>query len=64
MSAEFYLLDPGKYTLTIVTSDGEGQKLMAADEFAVKGRRTRVFFELPPRKLCVLRVLLASEKPI
>jgi len=64
MSAEFYLLDPGKYTLTIAAGNGGGQKLLATDEFVVEGRRTRVFFELPPRKLCVLRVLLASEKPI
>ncbi len=63
MSAEFYLLDPGKYTLTIATGDAGGQKSLVTDEFVVQGRspmdplrRTRVFFELPPRKPCVLRI--------
>ena len=72
MSAEFYLLDPGKYILTVTTKDGGGQKSLVTDEsrssegrdeFVVQGRsprglhrRTRVFFELPPRKLCVLHV--------
>ncbi|GAG32760.1 unnamed protein product, partial [marine sediment metagenome] len=86
MSAEFYLLDPGKYTLTIAAGKARGQKLLARqsgparrlagslpdrDEFVVQDRspwdsairrpqvdlrRTRVFFELPPRKLCVLHV--------
>ena len=56
MSAEFYLLDPGKYKLTIAAGKGEGQKLLETDEFVVKNRRTRVCFELPPRKLCVLSV--------
>ncbi|MBA7654677.1 hypothetical protein ES703_62560 [subsurface metagenome] len=69
MSAEFYLLDPGKYTLTIATRDAGGlvlrseallrrvvQKSLVTDEFMVQGRRTRVFFELPPRKPCVLHI--------
>ncbi len=63
MSAEFYLLNPGKYTLTIASKNGGGQKLLATDEFVVEGRspwdslrRTRVFFELPPRKPCVLHI--------
>jgi hypothetical protein len=56
MSAEFYLLDPGKYILTIAAGKGEERKLLETDEFAVKNRRTRVCFELPPRKLCVLHV--------
>jgi len=63
MSDEFYLLDPGKYTLTITIKNGGGlvlrrvvQKPLATDEFVVQGGRTRVFFELPPRKLCVLHV--------
>lgn len=56
MSAEFYLLDPGKYELTITTKDGRERKLPATQEFVVKKRRTRVSFKLPPRKLCVLRI--------
>ncbi|GAH75325.1 unnamed protein product, partial [marine sediment metagenome] len=56
MSAEFYLLDPGKYTFTIATKENGGQKSLVTDEFVVQGRRTRIFFELPPRKPCVLRI--------
>ncbi len=56
MSAEFYLLDPGKYTLTIATRDAGGQKSLVTDEFVVQGRRTHIFFELPPRKPCVLHI--------
>jgi hypothetical protein len=56
MSAEFYLLDPGKYSLTIAAKNDGAQKSLAADEFVVKGRRTRLSFELPPRKLCVLHI--------
>ena len=56
MSAEFYLIDPGKYTLTIATRENGEQKLLVTEEFVVQGRKTRVFFELPPRKTCVLHV--------
>jgi hypothetical protein len=56
MSAEFYLLDPGKYELTITTKDGRERKSPATQEFVVRERRTRVSFELPPRRLCVLRI--------
>jgi hypothetical protein len=56
MSAEFYLLDPGQYKLIITTNNGEEKELSEAHEFVVKGRRTRVSFRLPPRKLCMLRI--------
>ncbi|MGD8499157.1 MAG: hypothetical protein PVJ86_00830 [Phycisphaerales bacterium] len=56
MSAEFYLLDPGKYELTIATEDGREKKLPAIHKFVVRERRTRVSFKLPPRRLCVLRI--------
>ncbi len=57
MAAEFYLLDPGKYKLTIATKNGDKEKLSQTHEFAVQGRRTRVNFDLPSRKLCFLRIL-------
>jgi len=57
MSAEFYLLEPGKYKLTVTTRDGDREKLSQTREFVVQGRRTRVNFDLPPRKLCFLSVL-------
>jgi hypothetical protein len=52
MSAEFYLLDPGKYELTI---EAEG-KPRRSIRFGVESRRTRVDFELPPRALCRLEI--------
>ena len=72
MSAEFHLLSRGKYELTIAARDGspqdalrQEQELLGTDEarpsdgrgeFVVENRSTRVSFELPPRKLCVLRI--------
>jgi len=56
MSAEFYLLEPGRYKLTI-TFDNNGKQESAGDyEYSVESRRTRVSFKLPPRKLCVLHI--------
>jgi hypothetical protein len=63
MAAEFYLLEPGTYELTITAKDGQTQELSGTYEFVVKQRgsgesfrRTRVDLELPARKLCVLRI--------
>ncbi|MHC4680397.1 MAG: hypothetical protein ACYTEK_17050 [Planctomycetota bacterium] len=52
MAAEFYLLRPGHYELTI-TADGQ---TVATHEFVVRSRTARVDFELRPRRLCVLQV--------
>jgi hypothetical protein len=54
MQAELYLLSPGDYAWTL--EDGAGLSLAGPTPVAVSGRRTRVGFELPPRRLCVLRV--------
>ena len=56
MSAEFYLLEPGRYKLTITAGDSGGRQSPGTYEFVVKNRRTRVDFKLPPRKLCVLQI--------
>jgi hypothetical protein len=56
MSAELYLLKPGNYTLAIASKDAQGQTPIATHEFTVKGLRTRISFELPSHKLCVLHV--------
>ena len=56
MAAEFYLLDPGNYQLTIAAGKGEESQRLETHEFVVKTRRTRVDFDLPPRKLCTLQV--------
>ncbi len=55
MSAEFYLLQPGRYTMELRLADGGGV-VGAPAEFTVNGPRTKVAFELPPKKLCVLRI--------
>jgi hypothetical protein len=56
MSAEFYLLDPGRYKLTVTIVEDEEQKSAGSYEFSVENRRTRVNFKLPPRKLYVLHI--------
>jgi hypothetical protein len=63
MAAEFYLLEPGAYELTITAGEGQTREVSGAYEFVVKQRgsvesfrRTRVDVELPARKLCVLRI--------
>lgn len=56
MAAELYLLKRGEYEFTLHT-DGAGQGGVAGrGTFSVSGLRTPIVFELPPRKLCVLRV--------
>ncbi|UCC98433.1 MAG: hypothetical protein JSW66_00795 [Phycisphaerales bacterium] len=52
MAAEFYLLDAGRYELTVTAA---GQPV-ATRRFSVEGRTARVDFELPPREVCVLQV--------
>jgi hypothetical protein len=52
MGAEFYLLSPGEYALTLET----GVKKLQANDLTVTEPRTRVFFELPPEQLCKLRI--------
>jgi len=52
MAAELYLLDPGEY---VVTLEADGTALQRQD-LTVIGSRVSVQFELPPRRVCVLRV--------
>jgi hypothetical protein len=54
MGAELYLLKSGRYTFSVVDDDGE--TTVPSTPFTVDGPRTRIAFELPPRKRCVLRV--------
>jgi hypothetical protein len=56
MAAEFYLLETGKYKLTITAADGEETTLVETNKFVVESRRTRILFTLPPHKLCVLNI--------
>ncbi|MHC4400871.1 MAG: hypothetical protein ACYTG0_14435 [Planctomycetota bacterium] len=54
MQAELYLLSPGRYTFDLV-EEGKHPTGKPAP-FSVDGPRTRISFELPPRKLCALKV--------
>jgi len=55
MGAEFYLLEPGRYTLSL-TGDAAGTDRQIPVDFTVVGPCTRVEFTLPPRQLCLLHV--------
>ncbi len=55
MSAEFYLLQPGRYRMEIRLADGQAVAAPAT-EFTTTGPRTKVSFELPACKLCVVRI--------
>ncbi len=54
MGAELYLLKSGRYTFAL--ADDRGETTIPSTPFTVDGPRTRIAFELPPRKRCVLRI--------
>lgn len=54
MAAELFLLDPGKYRLSL--NCGNATDYVQASAFEVTNRRTRIELRLPPRQLCTLRV--------
>jgi hypothetical protein len=60
MSAEFYLLSPGRYSFLLRQVGGSPTDTVRA--FSVDGSTTRLSFTLPARKLCVLRVIPASSE--
>jgi len=53
MKAELYLLAAGRYRLVF---EPQGEPRPVPQQFVVSGPRTRITFELPPRRLCVLRI--------
>ncbi|MBC8876485.1 MAG: hypothetical protein H8E44_44215 [Planctomycetes bacterium] len=55
MGAELYLLASGRYTFTLV--DRAGETMTSSTPFTVDGPRARIDFELPPQRLCVLRIV-------
>jgi hypothetical protein len=55
MGAELYLLDNGEYEWTITTGeDGSGE--LSRGRISVSGPRTSIYFTIPQRRLCVLRI--------
>lgn len=59
MGAELYLLSPGRYRLSLVEKDTG--KTLSEQPISVESQRTAVRFELPPRKLCLLRIQEAGK---
>ena len=55
MAAEFYMLDPGRYEL-VVTPKDHGRTSARSYDFVMKGRRARVSFTLPARRICTLKI--------
>ncbi|HOJ31962.1 MAG TPA: hypothetical protein PKY35_04525 [Candidatus Hydrogenedentes bacterium] len=60
VDAELYLLKPGSYELTLRES-ASPTTVLTSSMFEVSGLRCRVSFELPPRRLCVMRVSRVSH---
>ena len=60
MSAELYLLAPGRYTWRLL-EEGKSLPLDLPRAFDVEGPRARIVLELPPGRLCVLRVRAAAQ---
>ncbi len=56
MSAEFYLLEPGRYKLAVSLDNKSEQEQYGSYEFSVENLRTCVDFKLPQRKLCVIQI--------
>ncbi len=54
MGAELYLLEPGEYTLSLL--DRGSNQTLHTQPVAAAGQPTRVYFDLPPRRLCVLTI--------
>lgn len=59
MAAELYLLSPGRYMLAL--ADSAGKPLAAPKPFEVAGPRTRIDFELPPRRRCLLHASVSQQ---
>ena len=51
--AELYMLEDGAYKMMLAEAAPNG-KVPADREVEVSGPRTRVVFEIPPEKLCIL----------
>lgn len=59
MQAEFYLLRPGSYRLTL--SSTPAKAIRTAQTFVVTGPRTRISLTIPPGELCMLKILPATD---
>ncbi len=62
ISAELYLLSPGRYSFEIRPA-GAATAVKAPMPLSVTGRRTRISFDLPARKLCILSIRRQKGPP-
>jgi hypothetical protein len=53
MGAEFYLLAPGRYTVTVTDAAG---RMISTEPLEVEGARAKATFDLPPRQVCRLSI--------
>ena len=57
LKAEFFLLEPGDYTVTLAAEGGTQQGEVLKGNLTVTATAKTVDIELPPRQLCHLRIL-------
>jgi hypothetical protein len=57
MAAEFYLLEAGDYRVRVEAIDGAQPELLREETIEISGARSKVEFELPPRRLCRLEIM-------
>ncbi|MFH1743180.1 MAG: hypothetical protein ABIH23_29585, partial [bacterium] len=56
MGAELYLFDPGEYMYRIEEGERQNTNKQEGNKFKVTGPRTRISFDLPPRRLVTLTI--------
>jgi hypothetical protein len=57
LEAELYLLEEGDYVMTLAEkAGGNAPTVLSERRLQVRGSRTRIGLELPPRTLCVVAV--------
>jgi hypothetical protein len=57
MSAEFYLLTPGRYTFTLKSKHNGKETTLIKEKLIVRGwYNPKVPFKLPPQKLCTINI--------
>jgi hypothetical protein len=54
MEAELYLLDEGRYTLSIIQK--KTKKVLHTEKIRVENKPVHIDFDLPSRELCILKV--------
>jgi len=58
LDAELFLLSPGQYELTLTAAGPDDSPALQRQTLRVEGPRVRVSLQLPPRRLCVVSVVV------